>query len=274
MIKTFTITDQERGILQITTDDERFYVREDRDPETGLPTHVYLPSVTWICNYAPKGIGFYKWLAEKGWDEAEAIKKERGRHGTRVHKAVEHLVNGEKVEISTEFPDGDGNMKALDAEEYMAVMSFVGWWKSICSTYKKIEVIEIEHSVWNAKERFAGTIDLILKLDDQYWIIDLKTSQYVWLSHEIQLSAYRHSVDLPCKTAILQLGYKRNKNNYKFTEVEDKWSKFLAAREFWLEEHDGTKPFQKDLPLALQLTMPETDPVPVEEVVTKKRAKK
>ena len=55
--------DAERGIVQITTSDSRWYLVQKKDePER------YIPSVTWICSYYPTGIGFMKWLAEKGWD--------------------------------------------------------------------------------------------------------------------------------------------------------------------------------------------------------------
>jgi len=63
MKKIFTIVDEDKGIAQITTDDERFYVRE-KENEDGTKSHIYLPSVTWITSFAPKGIGDYKWLAE------------------------------------------------------------------------------------------------------------------------------------------------------------------------------------------------------------------
>lgn len=276
MKKTFALVDEERGIVQVTTDDERFYIREGKDLTTGLPTHIYLPSVTWIAGYAPKGIGFYKWLADKGWDEAEAIKKERGKYGSVVHKAVEQMLNGEEVRMDSQFVDPNTKeLCMLTVEEYDAVCSFKLWWDDLNSEHD-VEVVEVEYTIWNEKEGFAGTIDLILKVDGEIWIIDLKTSQNVWLSHQIQVSAYAHSVsfdDLNVKLAILQLGYKKNKAGFKFNEFEDKWTKFLAAREFWLEEHDGSKPFQKDYPLAISLNLPTASVAPVLPAPKKKTKK-
>lgn len=278
MEKIFTLADEKRGIVQITTDDERFYVREGKDEKTGLPIHVYKPSVTWIVSYAPKGIGYYKWLAEHGWDEAESIKKERGKYGSRVHKAVESLLNGEKIEMNTEFADPyTGELQSLTFQEYDAVLSFADWWAELNTKHDDIEIIEIEHTIWNEQEDFAGTIDLILRIDGEYWIIDFKTSKYIWMSHEMQVSAYRHSIDFgdaPVRTAILQLGYNKNKKNYKFTETEDRWTQFLAAREFWRIENDGKKPFQKDYPLFISLNLPVAQmPAPLPKTKTKKNAK-
>lgn len=201
----------------------------------------------------------YKWLAEKGWNEAEAIKRERGKYGTRVHRAVELLLDGENVAMDTQLVNREtGELETLTFEEYDAILSFKSWWDELNAQHEEVEVIEVEYTIWNEKDGFAGTIDLILLVDGEYWIIDLKTSQYIWLSHEVQVSAYKHSVDLEgdVHIAILQLGYKKNKKNYKFTEVQDKWVKFLSAREFWLEEHDGSKPFQKDYPLSISLNLP------------------
>jgi hypothetical protein len=52
---------------------------------------------------------------------------------------------------------------------------------------------------------------------------------------------------------ILQVGYKRNKNGFKFTEVEDQYPLFLATREIWKKETSGQRPLQKDYPLEISL---------------------
>lgn len=64
MKKLIRETDEKRGIVQITVADERWYMKPGKDPETGIPTYKPVPSVTWISGFWPKGIGFYKWLAE------------------------------------------------------------------------------------------------------------------------------------------------------------------------------------------------------------------
>lgn len=260
MKKIFTIVDEARGLMRVTTDDERFYIREGKDEVTGLPCHIYRPSVTWIANYVPKGIGFYKWLAEHGWDESEAIKSERGKYGTRVHKAIEMLLQGDEVRMDTSIVDPETlESKSLTFEEYTAVLSFKDWWVEFNQEHKEVEVMEVEHTLWPEHDNFAGSIDLLLKVDGEYWIIDFKTSQNIWLSHEAQLSAYKKALNLEgvVHIAILQVGYKKNKKGFKFTEVEDKYHIFLSAMTFWADEHNGTKPLQKDLPLAISLAVPQ-----------------
>lgn len=261
MKRTYTIIDEARGLARITTDDERFYIREVADEITGVKSHIYRPSVTWIANYVPKGVGFYKWLAEHGWDESEAIKQERGKYGSRVHKAIELLIQGEEVRMDTQIPDPETQeLNALTVEEYTALISFKEWWTEFNNDHDSVEVVEVEHTLWPDSEVFAGSIDLLLLVDGEYWIIDFKTSQNIWLSHEAQLSAYKKGLALTgvVHTAILQVGYRKNKRGFKFTELEDKYHLFEAAYAFWKDEHNGTKPFQKDLPLSLTLTTNES----------------
>lgn len=252
MNRIYKIIDEERGIAQLTTDDERWYIREVED-KNGKKSHIHLPSSSWISSYYPKGVAYYKWLADKGWNEAEAIKEDRGKHGTKVHKAVELLLAGEEVKMGTELINPKtGVPEALNPEEYGAVMSFVEWYR----TLKNPVLIESEYTIWNEKDGYAGTLDLLLEIDGQTWLIDLKTSQNIWASHEIQVASYAHALDIKkLKLAILQVGYKRNKNNYKFTELEDKYHLFLAAKQMWENECKNMVPFQKDFPLSLSLVV-------------------
>ena len=116
----------------------------------------------------------------------------------------------------------------------------------------------------NAEQGYAGTVDLKCRIkSDSYenvWIIDFKTSANIWTEYELQVSAYRHA-DAECqRTGILQVGYKRNKAHYKFTEVEDKFDLFLTAQKIWKNENDNVTPSQKDYPLSLQLTIPPSLP--------------
>ena len=63
MKKLIRDVDQKKGIVQITTYDEPWYAHEVKDPITGIPFIKFVPSVTWVAESYPKGIGFYRWLA-------------------------------------------------------------------------------------------------------------------------------------------------------------------------------------------------------------------
>jgi hypothetical protein len=106
------------------------------------------------------------------------------------------------------------------------------------------------------------------------YVIDFKTGKQVWKEYELQVSAYRMAlengenpiceknangtegpiIDLSgLRTAILQVGYERNKAGYKFTEVEDAFELFLTAQTIWRAEvGDNTPGFTKrEFPIVL-----------------------
>ena len=252
MKKEIRTIDKERQILQVTTTDERWYVRDTVDPETGLPKYEFFPSVTWICDHYPKGTAFYKWLASKGWDESVAIKTAAGDKGSKVHYAIGDLIAGKTVSIDAKYKNNStGEDEELSFEEYDCLMAFVKWHKDMNPTF-----LACEFAVWG--DGFAGTVDLLCEIGGQKYVVDFKTSQYIWPSHEIQVSAYKHAGEFEdAKLAILQVGYRRNKNRYKFTEVDDQYNEFLAAKTIWAKEQKGVQPHQKDYPLRVKLDLGE-----------------
>lgn len=258
MQKNIIQIDKEKGIYQITTTDERWYTIEKKNAETGLPEFQFLPSVTWITNYVYKGIEFYKWLANKGWDEAEALKVEAGDKGSKVHTAIENLLNGLAVKMEDKYYNNSKEQEEeLKPEEYNAIASFVTWFNEV-----KPEILLKETTVTSAEYNFAGTIDCVCRINGELYIIDFKTSQYIWPSMEAQLSAYKRAINEertknePIKLAILQLGYKRNKKSYKFTVIEDKFEElFIPALRFWKNATSGQSPKQVELPLELKLDL-------------------
>jgi hypothetical protein len=249
------------GIIQITTLDERWYL--DQNPKD--PAKPEVPSVTWFSGYTPKGIGFYKWLAMKGWDESQAIKQAAGDKGSKVHHAIDAMIDGGTVNMSDQFADSEGVVSPLEPEEWECVMAFHAWWKSMKAECKKkgitFEVLAKEQVVWrHPKDEkdmlcYAGTMDLKIRIGDKIYIIDFKTSQDIWLEYEVQVTAYKHADGNEDVTnlAILQIGYRKNERHWKFNDIEDKPRLMEAAYSFWWDENKDKKPAQKDYPIALSL---------------------
>ena len=239
--------------VQITIADERWYIKTASDSDGNITSVTEYPSVTWICDHYPKGIGFYKWLAEKGWNEAESIKEAAGDKGHKVHEAISSLLLGNTIKLDDKLLNADtGEMDDMKLEEYDAIMSFANWHKAT-----KPKMLANEVTVFNELDRYAGTADFICEIDGVRWLIDFKTGQYVWPSYEIQLSAYKAALPkelYPDKLAILQIGYKRNKNGYKFTEMEDQYELFNAAHQIWSKECSTVTMFKKDYPTSLSLS--------------------
>ena len=272
MKKEIRIVDKEKGIVQVTTADERWYIKSVPNKDTLLPENVYVPSVTWIAGFYPAGIGFYKWLATKGWDEAEALKIQAGEKGSKVHLAIADIFLGKEVRIDSKYPNKDGILEELTVEEIECIQSFLDWQKE-----NPGEVIAFETVLFSDQYNYAGTADLIYKIGEEYRLIDLKTSQNIWPSHEIQVSAYRECIingengfqKLPptadLKLGILQLGYKLNKRHFKFNEIEPQFDLFIAAQKIWQKEAGNQSPKQRDYNIILS-------PAKVEEKKTKKKS--
>lgn len=257
MRKEVVVVDKEKGVYRVTTPDERWYMHEEINKETGLPEFVYKPSITWIAGFYPKGIAFYKWLANKGWDEAEAAKSAAGDKGSKVHKAIENLIAGGTITMEDLYTNNStGQAEELSVEEYECLMAFTNWANDVKPTF-----ILGELTVESDAYQFAGTVDCVAKIGETVYIIDFKTGQHIWPEYELQISAYKQAlremgrkVD-DVKLAFLQVGYRKNKKCYKFTEVEDKFELFLHAKAIWANECEGQKPKQAEYPLKLKIDM-------------------
>ena len=259
MQKEIKVIDKEKGVVRITTTSERWYTKPGVNATTGLPELKYLPSATWISSYYPKGLAFYKWLADKGWDEAEAIKSAAGNKGSKVHKGTEIIEKQGSISIDTVFRNEETEvMEILTTEELECLMSFARWHDAT-----KPELLANEITVFG--DFYAGTLDRIYRIAGQVWIIDLKTGQHIWTEQELQISAYSHAnIDYKAlgisdddwaarKLATLQLGYRMNKNKYKFTEIEDKFDLFQVAYKIWQHENQNGKPKEIEIPLVIKI---------------------
>ena len=247
------ITIDGKEYVQLTLPDERWYVRGIVDELNNKLENEFVPSVSWISGFYPKGIAFYKWLADKGWNEAEALKSSAGNKGSKIHQAIEDLLKGKEVKMDEKFLNKETlQEEELTVDEYEAIMSFVDWYNET-----NPEIVGTEQVVFNDEYGYAGTVDLICRIGDQLYIIDFKTGQSIWPEYELQISAYKHAVNLSedIKLAILQVGYRKNKKLFKFTEIEDKFDLFLSAKNIWQNECANIKPKQKDYPTSLKVVV-------------------
>ncbi len=227
-----------KEVIQITTLSERWYQKGD----------LFVPSVTWIASYYPAGIGFYKWLAERSWDESEAIKIAAGDKGSKVHKAIEDLMMGKELKIDDKYLNHSKNEpEELTVQEWECIMSFADWYNKV-----KPKIKGFEQVIFDEEYNYAGTVDLVAEINGVDTLIDIKTSQSIWPAHELQVSAYAHTLKLPAR-AILQVGYRMNKTKYKYTEIDDKFDLFLAAKKIWENEAGKQQPKQKDYPTIIKL---------------------
>lgn len=233
-----------KSMVQITTLDERWYMNDKKEIK---------PSTTWICSYYPKGVAYYKWLAEHGWDEAESLKKEAGEKGSKIHQIIDKLIDGKTIKMDDKFINNSTKLaEELLVEEWEAIMSFKLWFDET-----KPEIVDNEF-ITEAKD-YAGTVDILYKdKDGKYHLLDIKSSQYIWKSSELQVSAYKKSVEDEQNikidfVEILQVGYRRNKAGYKLTIIDNLYDLFRNTYAIWHDANKDISPKQKDYPMELKL---------------------
>ena len=202
-----------RDFKQITTNDSRFY-------EDGNRTY---PSVTYVLSYYPKGRNFEDWLKKVGY-ASDFIAKKAADEGTLVHNLAERYLRGDKIDLM----DEDQNPK-YDLKIWKMFLRFVDFWET-----SKAELIETEVFLYSDALNIAGTCDLVCKINDEICVIDIKTSNHLQITYELQSAIYARCFE-ECydqkvdKVGILWL--KSPKRSYKEGVLQGKgWEVFESKR--------------------------------------------
>jgi hypothetical protein len=167
-LKRIVETDPE--LRQITLHDSRYYQRSPG---------VFYPSVTTILGYFPKGAFFETWIKDMGHN-ADIVMRRAGDEGTQVHNAVEKFLKGE--EIRWIEPDGKVN---YHTHVWKMILSFTDFW----TTYKPTLLLS-EEFMFSDTHKYSGTLDLLVDIKGEKWLLDIKTSNSVHESYYLQMSAY------------------------------------------------------------------------------------
>ena len=202
-----------RDFKQITTNDSRFY-------EDGNRTY---PSVTYVLSYYPKGRNFEDWLKKVGY-ASDFIAKKAADEGTLVHNLAERYLRGDKIDLM----DEDQNPK-YDLKIWKMFLRFVDFWET-----SKAELIETEVFLYSDALNIVGTCDLVCKINDEICVIDIKTSNHLQITYELQSAIYARCFE-ECydqkvdKVGILWL--KSPKRSYKEGVLQGKgWEVFESKR--------------------------------------------
>lgn len=244
----------------------------------------YYPSVTTILSALSKGKGFDVWLQSHSQEESKEILNSAGLSGSKIHKAIENMLNGERI-VPQEFiyVDSDGvEHKGLTPEECSKVSSFMRWWYEY-----RPKLLSYEKIVYSESRKYAGTVDFIGtikegKIDaksktpnkELMFIIDWKTGNGIYASYDLQVAAYamaeiemtNKKID---KIAILRLGTK-HKAGYEFKIIDsilDPYKSFLGVLSAWQYQNPNFAPKIINVPLYFQLP-------PIERVEVKNINKK
>ena len=221
---------------------------------------VYYPSVTTILQYMPKNKFFESWLKDVGHN-ADLIMRRAGKQGTQVHEACEQLVLGKEVS----WMDDYGNAKYSQIVWEM-ILKFADFWRT-----HKPELISAEDFVWSDEHRYAGTADLVVKMHGEIWLLDIKTSNSVHKSFDLQLSAYAKGLEEAKgikiqRTGIIWLkahsrGPSKQKNVIQvkgwkvlqIDKIEENFELFKMIYKLYSLENPNTEPIYNSYPTTLKL---------------------
>lgn len=158
----------------------------------------YYPSVTWALQAIDRSgplIGWAKnitaqaalehraeldgWVktfgleaAQKMLTQAATVQRDRAANaGSEIHQLAEAIVRGHDVEV----PE--------DLAPYVAA------YRTWISRFEP-EFLAAEEMVVSERHGYAGTLDAIVRIAGEIWLLDLKTSRGVYLETACQLSAY------------------------------------------------------------------------------------
>ena len=221
---------------------------------------VYYPSVTTILQYMPKNKFFEMWLKDVGHN-ADLIMRRAGKEGTQVHEAIETLLDGEELHWMDDYGNAKYNEKVWEM-----INKFVDFW----TTYKP-ELISTEEFVYSDEYRYAGTADLVCKLDGETWLIDFKTSNSLHKSYDLQLASYAKAlgeakgIEIE-RTGILWLkSSKRGPSKQKgriqgkgwelkvIDDIEENFELFQLIRKLYNLENPDTEPIYTKYSTVLKL---------------------
>ena len=202
---------------QITILDSRYYQRKEG---------VFYPSVTYVLSYFPKDRFFESWIKDVGHN-SDIIMRRAGDEGTQVHTAVENFLAGEEIQ----WLDDNGKAKySLDV--WKMILKFADFWKT-----HKPKLIASELHLFSDELQVAGTMDLVVELNDKLWLLDIKTSNSLHDTHDLQLACYQQMWNESFDQKIENAGILWLKAS---TRGADKSGKKIQGEGWQLKEMNGT----------------------------------
>jgi hypothetical protein len=236
---------------QINVLDTRFYRRNNK----------YYPSVSSILNYFPKNQYFHSWLKDVGHN-ADIIVQKAAQEGTQVHNAIEAFLNGEDIK----WIDDYGNARySLDI--WKMILKFAEFWNT-----HKPELVASEYHLFSDKHEYAGTADLIVRFKEKLWLLDIKTSNSLHTSYDLQLASYAKAWNETHDEAIEKTGIiwlkaatrgegKKDKIQGKgwelkiIDDIDKNFDMFLKIYDIFKLENPDSEPAFLTLPTSIKLSV-------------------
>jgi hypothetical protein len=234
---------------QINVLDQRFYRRNGE----------YYPSVSSILNYFPKNQFFHSWLKDVGHN-SDIIASRAAAEGTQVHNAVEAFINGQEIKWLDDYGTA---MYSLDV--WKMILKFAEFWNT-----HKPELVAAEYHIFSDNHKYAGTADLIVKLRGKMWLLDVKTSNSLHTSYDLQLASYAKAWnethnELIQETGILWLKASTRSDGKgdtiqgkgwqlkSISDIDHNFEMFLKIYDIYNLENPNAKPVTETLPTSIKL---------------------
>lgn len=176
----------------LTRDDKHVYRWNDGDPLPSVTTILSIvdksgPLVGWakreVSNAAIRHLSTLQTMVETAGADSAARwlgtipgyqRDTAADVGTQVHALAEALSKGQTVDVPADL-----------GPYIVAYQRFLADWRP---TY-----LAAEEMVCSLPYRYAGTLDAIMEIRRETWLIDLKTSKGVYPETALQLAAYAHA---------------------------------------------------------------------------------
>jgi len=243
------IVEYAEGDKQVNVLDSRFYRREGN----------YYPSVTSVLNYFPKNQFFHSWLKDVGHN-SDIIASKAAGEGTQVHNAVDDFLNGKEITWIDEF----GNAK-YNLDVWRMILKFADFWNT-----HKPELIATEYHLFSDEHKYAGTADLVVRMFDNIWLLDLKTSNSLHTSYNLQLATYAQAWNETHDEKVTHTGILWVKANTRsegkvgkiqgkgwelkiVNDIEKNFKMFKNIYEIYTLENPDFKPVTETLPTSVKI---------------------
>jgi genome maintenance exonuclease 1 len=236
---------------QVNFLDTRFYKKGEK----------YYPSVTSVLQYFPKNKFFENWLKDVGHN-SDIIVRKAANEGTQVHEAIEDYLLGKEITWLNEYSEAKYSM-----DVWKNILKFDEFWKQVKPT-----LIESEIHLFSDEAKIAGTCDLVLEVNGEIWILDIKTSNSLHTSQDLQIAAYAKMWNETFEEKVVRAGILWLKSSKRGPDksgkkiqgkgwevyessrsIEENWDFFQKILDLYHLENPDAKPTFESFPLSVKL---------------------
>lgn len=162
---------------------------------------------------------------------------------------------GSSVHLLADMATRGAETAATGFEVSEAQRPYLEAFQAFLGHYSASQVVSSEKAVISFGDQYAGTYDLLMQIDGELWLIDIKTSKGIYAETGLQLVAYGYAehIVLPndptlypmpkiAHYAVLHLRPDAIVGGWRLVEYavgERDYVAFLAARELWGWQQEG-----------------------------------